>query len=358
MSGITRLVLIYGGPSAEHEVSCVSALHVSRAVDRSQFEVHVLGVSRELRWVDATEVANALPSDAASLPSPDGLDGLVQLPVPLLEAIGDGGTPPVVFPLIHGTMGEDGRLQGLLESSGVPYVGAGVLASALCMEKHVAKAVLRDGGLPQGDFRVVRVGDLSETTVEGIGLELGYPCFVKPSGQGSSVGVAKVDTADALLKALRSALEYGDVALVEGYIDGREIELAVLGNAQPRCTAPGEIVPSQDFYDYADKYSLGEAELLIPAPVPPDLADAARALALDAYRALEVEGFARVDLFLVRSGALLVNEVNTIPGFTPISMYPKLWEHEGLAYAELITELVELAHERFARHQAFRRSVE
>ena len=353
----TRLVLIYGGPSAEHDVSRVSALHVSRAIDRTQFDVHIIGVSRGYGWVDATSVAGALDERADSLPSPDDLDGLDRLPRPLFEAVAGREDTAVVFPLIHGTMGEDGTLQGLIEASGLACVGAGVLASAVCMEKHIAKAVLKDAGVSQTPFAVLRSNELSDHAVKRIGDQLGYPAFVKPSGQGSSVGVSKVHTDDAMAKALRVAFEYGDVAVVEAFVDGREIELAVMGNDDPMCTVPGEIVPSQDFYDYEDKYSLGQAELRIPAPLDSGIVARAREIALRTYRLLEVEGYARVDAFVAADGTIHINEVNTIPGFTPISMFPKLWEHEGVAYGELISRLVGLARERHARRHAWRRSL-
>jgi D-alanine-D-alanine ligase len=349
----STLIIVYGGPSAEHEVSCVSALHVARAVDPASFRVAVAGLARDRTWVDATRVFRSLGPDAERLPSPDTLEGRGDLGV-LLEMAARPDT--VIFPLIHGTLGEDGALQGVFETMGAAYVGASVAASAVCMEKHVTKAVLASAGVPQGDYRVVRSTDIGPRTVADLGAALGFPCFVKPSGQGSSVGVSKASSEDALAKALNLALEFGDVAVVESSIEGSEIELAVLGNLDPECTGPGEVVPSQDFYDYEDKYELGTAELHIPARLPDAVSEAARRIALRAYRALDLEGFARVDLFVTSDGQCLVNEVNTIPGFTPISMYPKLWEHEGLAYSDLIARLVGLALERAEHRAGFRRT--
>ena len=349
----STLIIIYGGPSAEHEVSCVSALHVARAVDPARLAVAVVGVARDRTWVDATSVVAALDPDVAALPSPDTMDGRSDLSV-LLRLAAEPGA--VLFPLIHGTLGEDGALQGLFETMGVAYVGAGVSASAVCMEKHVAKAVLAAAGVPQGRYRVVRASDVGPDTAVSLGADLGYPCFVKPSGQGSSVGVSKVSSDDAMTKALNLAHEFGEVAVVESAIVGSEIELAVLGNFDPECSGPGEVVPSQDFYDYEDKYELGTAELHIPARLPDAVKASARRVAIDAYRALDVEGFARVDLFATANGSCFVNEVNTIPGFTPISMYPKLWEHEGLGYSDLIARLVELAEDRAARRSRLRRT--
>ncbi len=345
-----RLILVYGGPSAEHDVSRVSALHVSRAADPDRFDVELIGVTHDGAWTNATALADR---SGAALTSPDELDA-ERSPAPLFAAIAAAPATVVVFPLIHGPMGEDGTLQGLLEIARVPYVGAGVLASAVCMEKPVTKAVLRDAGIPQSRFRVVRAGELQPDLLRTLGADLGYPVFVKPSGQGSSVGVAKVDSDGALGQAITTALRYGESVVVEEYIQGRELEVAVLGNDRPECTPAGEIVPSQDFYDYEDKYVLGAAELRIPAPLDPDVMDEARRLAVSAYRTLQVEGFARVDLFLRGARELLVNEVNTIPGFTPISMYPKLWDHAGVGYRNLISRLVDLGIERFERRRSYR----
>jgi len=347
-----RLVVLFGGRSAEHEVSCVSALHVLRAVDPTRYDVEPIGITREGRWVESSEAVAALGSGASALPSPDNSRGDEVDPLPAVMA--DGNAPVVVLPLLHGPMGEDGTVQGMLELAGIPYVGAGVLASALCMDKAAAKDVLASHGLPQARWLSARDVDVDDDFLHRVGTELGWPVFVKPSNLGSSVGVSKVADAAALGPAVDVALRYDEYVVVEEAVVGREIECAVLGNEDPRASVPGEVVPSHDFYDYEDKYVDGQAGLLVPAPLPDAVADEVRRLAVAAYRALRVDGMARVDFFYEEQGrGLLVNELNTIPGFTPISMYPKLWEASGISYDKLVDELVSLALDRHARRQRF-----
>ncbi len=261
----------------------------------------------------------------------------------------------VVLPLLHGPSGEDGTVQGLLEVVGVPYVGAGVLASSLCMDTGSAKDVLKAHGLPQPRWRCLRETELNERLVAGLVADLGLPLFVKPANMGSSVGVSRADNAEELVAALATARRYDEYVVVEeGLSRPREIELAVLGNAEPRSSVAGEVAPSRDFYDFEDKYLAGTAALRIPADLTPDEAAEAQRLALTAYRALRVDGMARVDLFHEAGGrGFLVNELNTMPGFTPISMYPRLWEASGLSSAGLVDELVRLALERHDRRSTF-----
>ena len=263
------------------------------------------------------------------------------------------GVIDVVFPLLHGPFGEDGTVQGLFELAGVPYVGAGVAASALCMDKALCKRVLVGAGLPVARFVEVREAEWRTRRVDVVAAvgSLGYPNFVKPANLGSSVGVTKVRDAGGLPHAIDEALAYDPVALAEEYVRGRELEVAVLGDDDPAATLPGEVVPGHEFYDFEDKYVEEGAKLLIPAPLDDSTAEEARSLALSAYRAAGVEGMARVDLFLRDDGQLLVNEINTIPGFTPISMYPKLWEASGVTYAELCDRLIALAIERHHRRR-------
>ena len=349
----TRLVVLFGGRSAEHEVSCISALHVLAAVDRERYDVVPIGITREGRWVDASAAVDAVPAGAGSLPSPDELPGS---DLDRLAAVAPTeGDRVVVFPLLHGPMGEDGTVQGLLEVVGVPYVGAGVLASSLCMDKGKAKDVLAASALPQPRWRSLRENELTEQAVAAVVDHLGLPLFVKPANMGSSVGVARVANVPELLDALAAARRYDEyVVIEEGLIRPREIEVAVLGNAEPRPSLPGEVVASHDFYDFEDKYLAGTAGLRVPADVGPDEVAEVQRLALAAYRALRVDGMARVDLFYERAGrGFLVNEVNTIPGFTPISMYPRLWEASGLPYPRLVDELVRLALERHQRRSSF-----
>lgn len=349
-----RLVLLFGGRSAEHEVSCISALHVLRAIDPSRFEVVPIGVTREGHWLSASESVAALPAAAAALPSPDGQSGEELDPLQTLLPRSAGSAPAVVFPLIHGPTGEDGTIQGLLETAGVPYVGAGVAASALCMDKGLAKRVLAGCGLPVGDWIGLRRNELGAGLAQRVGEALGYPVFVKPANLGSSVGVSRVPDPSELEAALDLALRYDEYVVIEEAVVGREIEVAVLGNESPRASVPGEIRPSHDFYDFDDKYLESGAGLLVPAPLSPAEADEVRALAVSAYRALQVDGMARVDFFFEEQGrGFLINELNTIPGFTPISMYGRLWAETGLGYRDLVEELVRLALDRHSRRAAF-----
>jgi len=355
-----RLVVLFGGRSAEHEVSCISALHVLQAADRDRFDVVPIGITREGRWVESGDAVAALGAGAAALPSPDDSDGaeLDPLPAILPERSGGAEQQVVVLPLLHGPMGEDGTVQGLLELAGVPYVGAGVLASALCMDKSAAKDMLARYGLPQPRWLAGREHELDSASVRDWVSrainELGLPVFVKPANLGSSVGVTKAHDHHELLAGIEEALRYDDRVVIEEAIAGREIEVAVLGNSAPRASVPGEIVPGNEFYDFDDKYLDGTAELRIPAPLSEELTDEVRTLAVKAYEALRVDGMARVDFFLEEDGrGFLVSEVNTIPGFTPISMYPKLWEASGVPYSELIDELVRLAIERSTRRSGF-----
>jgi D-alanine-D-alanine ligase len=349
-----RLVVLFGGRSAEHEVSCISALHVLRAADPSRFDIVPIGITRDGRWVDSGDARAILAGSAGALPSPDDSDASELDPLPAIVPPDHDASDVVVFPLVHGPMGEDGTVQGLLDLAGVPYVGAGVLGSALCMDKSAAKDVLAARGLPQAKWLTARERDVDEAFVTRVLDELGLPAFVKPANLGSSVGVTKAHDEAELRDALSEAFRYDEYVIVEEAIDGREVEVAVLGNASPRASLPGEVVPSHEFYDFDDKYLDGTAGLRIPAPLPDEATERVRELAIDAYRALRVDGMARADFFYEEDGrGFLVNELNTIPGFTPISMYPKLWEASGLPYDELVDELVRLALERHARRSRF-----
>ncbi|MGQ0831796.1 MAG: D-alanine--D-alanine ligase family protein [Microthrixaceae bacterium] len=351
-----RLVVLFGGQSAEHEVSCVSAWHVLRAVDPSRYDLEAVGITREGQWVRADDAIAALRSGTEALPSASVADqrleavGTAIEPLPALRPSAAADLPVVVLPLIHGTRGEDGTVQGMLELANVPFVGAGVLGSALCMDKLKAKDVLAAHGLPQVGWVGLRDTELDAAPhrVEEAGLT--YPVFVKPANLGSSVGVSRVAGPEGLAEACATAAAYDEWIVIEQGVAAREIEVAVLGNASPRASVPGEVRPTHDFYDYDDKYLDGAAELIIPADLPAEITAELQRLAVEAFTVLRCDGMARVDFFyLPEQDRVLINEVNTIPGFTPISMYPKMWEASGLTYPELIDELVRLALERHER---------
>ena len=346
-----RLVVLFGGRSAEHEVSCVSAASVLGALDPDRYEVVPVGITEEGRWVHATAAVEALLAGAGSLPRALSATGPEVQPLPTLAR--DGAAPVVVLPLLHGPFGEDGTVQGLLELADVPYVGAGVLGSALCMDKAAAKDVLARHGLPQCRHLAVRDVEVADALVERVGATLGYPVFVKPANLGSSIGVTKVAGPEGLLAAVATATAFDEWVVIEEAVVGREIECGVLGTRELAASVPGEIVPGAEFYDYDDKYSGDGATLVVPAELPAGVAEEVRALAVAAAAALRAEGMARVDFFYEEAGrGLLVNEVNTIPGFTPWSMFPQLWAATGVPYDELLDRLVGLALERHGRRSA------
>jgi D-alanine-D-alanine ligase len=365
-----RLVVLFGGRSAEHDVSCVSARHVIAAVDPARYDIEPIGITRDGEWVRAEAAMTALAAGPERLPDRLTAAGPSVDALPLLAQPANTTSATVVLPILHGPMGEDGTVQGLLELAGVPYVGAGVLASALCMDKVAAKNHLAAHGVPQVRYRWmtvdtddhggVRRPDGSPSTIAAevdAAIEaLGLPLFVKPANMGSSVGVSRAVGLDETIAAVELAATYDRTVLIEEEVVGREIEVAVLGNESPEASVAGEIVPGADFYDYADKYDDG-ADLRVPAPLDEAELAEVRRLAIAAFRALGVEGLARVDFFYERGPdgegrGWLVNELNTMPGFTPISMYPKLWAASGLDYPGLIDRLVGLA---LARHQRSQR---
>jgi D-alanine-D-alanine ligase len=337
----TRLVVLFGGASAEHDVSCVSGRHVLVAA-RSNYTLDPVGITRTGQWVKVTETARQL---AAGEELPDSLEVVGEPIDPLAYLDPDC----VVFPVLHGPMGEDGSLQGLLEMAAVPYVGSGVLGSALCMDKLIAKEVLDAKSIPQCRHLAVNSSEWSAATAADLVDELGTPLFVKPANMGSSIGVSRATDVGEIDAALKLAFSYDEWVVVEEAVAGREIECSVLGNRTPRVSVAGEIVPGADFYSYEDKYENG-ADLRIPADLPAAQLAELQDIAATAYLALRAEGLARADFFLEDPGrGFLLNELNTMPGFTPISMYPKLWDASGLPYDQLIDELVGLARERFER---------
>ncbi len=351
-----RIAILFGGRSAEHEVSCVSARSVMDALDRERYEVVSIGITKEGSWHLLPGGPPALPSNTSKgLPevtSELGHEVALDQEPGAQALVAEDGTRTeidVVFPVLHGPFGEDGSVQGMLEIAGVPYIGAGVLGSALGMDKAVQKVLFADAGLPVVPHEVVREREWEEDAegVEARAEHLGYPLFAKPATLGSSVGVTKVREAGGLRRGLEEALRYARKALLERSMEGaREIECAVLGNDDPVASIAGEIVPAGEFYDYRSKYLDEGSRLIIPADIPPEVLENVQRMAVAAFRAIECAGMARVDFFLRDPDELVVNEINTIPGFTPISMYPMLWEASGVPYAELIDRLADLAVER------------
>jgi D-alanine-D-alanine ligase len=322
-----RVAVIYGGRSGEHEVSLRSAKSIIDALDPDKYKVLHYLISKEGKW-----------SPRPIVPEPHGNPEI-----------------DVVFPALHGTFGEDGTLQGLLELAGLPYVGAGVLASSVSMDKEVMKRLAKERGLPVVDYLVFSSSELKDS--DGICSKFEFPVFVKPANLGSSVGISKAHNCVELKSALELAASFDRKVIVERGIEGREFECAVLGNEDPIASVPCEILPSREFYDYDDKYLLEKAGTVIPADLPPEQTRELQQLAVECYRAVECEGMARVDFLLeTATNRLFINEINTLPGFTSISMYPKMWEHSGLPMPKLVDRLIELALERHAAKQHLRYS--
>ncbi len=340
--------LLYGGLSSEHEVSINSARNVLAALDTARYTVTPIRIDRQGRWHAETAERTVLNGTAGE---GDGRRVLFAPAERGAELRLDGAEPlglDVVVPMIHGQNGEDGRMQGFLTILGLPYVGPDVLGSAVCMDKEVAKRLLRDAGLPVVPFRILRPGQAAD--YDEIAAELGATLFVKPANAGSSVGVSKVESAEALDEALENAFHYDRKVLVEAAITGREIECAVLGNEEPLASVPGEIVVTATFYTYEAKYLDADASRMdVPADLPAEVAERVRALAAQAFTILGCEGMARVDFFVTPDGTLYINEINTIPGFTERSMYPVMMQHTGLAFGPLVDRLIQLALDRHAR---------
>lgn len=347
----TTLVVIFGGQSAEHDVSCVTAAHVLRAANPNSYRTVPVGIARDGRW-HLPDMAELLVGgvDPASVPAHLIAVGTVTTST-VLSVLSESG-PIVVMPLLHGPLGEDGTIQGLLEMLDLPYVGSAVLASAVAMDKGVSKSLFAHAGIPQARHTTLREDAVTPNSLNDVVLTLGFPIFVKPANMGSSVGVSKAHDLDELGAAIQLAASYDQWIVCEEAIVGREIEVAVIGNRTPRASVAGEITPGNDFYDYEDKYVTDAATLKIPARLTSVQSDDVRALAIAAYEALHCEGMARVDFFFEENGrGFLCNEINTIPGFTPISMYPKLWAASGLSYPDLIDELIDHALERHGRRK-------
>ncbi|TVY03216.1 D-alanine--D-alanine ligase [Cohnella terricola] len=376
MGNKIRVGLVYGGRSGEHQVSLQTALAVLKAFDYDKYELVPFYITPEGQWRSGP-LLSAPPSAVAELQfAPSGaeagaaetsvavrggnalfpvLQGMSEKMLSEGEAAGDGKAVDVMLPLLHGTFGEDGTIQGLFEMANMPYAGAGVLASSVGMDKVAMKTMFAHAGLPQVGYRhFIRFQWKKERESVLANIEeLGYPCFVKPANLGSSVGVSKARNREELVAAIEEALRYDRKVVVEEFVDAREIEVAVLGNDDPRASVPGEICSSNEFYDYKAKYIDGKSVMVIPAEIPQEVADAVREMAIRAFRSIDGSGLCRADFFLRRSdGALFINEVNTMPGFTPYSMYPLMWKETGVSYRELLDTLIQLALERHEERQS------
>ncbi len=363
-----RVLLLFGGRSAEHDVSRVTAVAVAKALDPSRYEIVPVAITTDGRWLFADHAQRMIEQGPKALPAALPVDGEPVSELGDLVARGDHGADvesvrgsaslhaDVVFPLLHGPYGEDGTVQGLLELAGLPYVGAGVVGSAVGMDKVMMKRAFEACGLPIARYATFRDGHDRVGFAAQIEADLGYPCFVKPANLGSSVGVSKARDRASFDAALDLALRFDEWVIAEEAISGREVEVSILGDDPPEASMPGEVVPGDEFYSYADKYEHDDARLLIPAPLTPEQTDELRALAIRAFEACRCEAMARVDFFLEETRVdgspgrgFLANEVNTIPGFVAgVSQYPRLWEESGVSYPELLDRLIELA---FARHE-------
>ena len=362
-----RVLLLFGGRSAEHDVSRVTAVAVANALDPSRYEIVPIAITTDGRWLFADQAQRMIEQGSMSLPAALPVEGEPVSELGDLVARGEHGADvegaahgpldvDVVFPLLHGPYGEDGTVQGLLELAGLPYVGAGVIGSAVGMDKVMMKRAFAACGLPIARYAPFRDGYDRVAFAAQVETELGYPCFVKPANLGSSVGVSKARDRASFDAALDLALRFDEWVIAEEAITGREIEVSILGDDPPEASVPGEVVPGDEFYSYADKYEHDDARLLIPAPLSPERSEEVRDLAIRAFDACRCEAMARVDFFFEEQRGdgtpgrgFLANEVNTIPGFVAgVSQYPRLWEESGVSYPELLDRLIDLA---FARHE-------
>jgi len=358
--------ILFGGKSTEHEVSLQSAKNVIDALDKDRYDVTLIGIDKSGRWYlndksqfmlnssDPKRIAlNITNKNVAFVPGAESKQMLCISDKSLCKNI------DVVFPILHGPYGEDGTVQGLLKLANLPFVGAGVLGSAIGMDKDVTKRLLRDAGIPIAKFVVVYTWEREKINFISVSRELGLPLFIKPANAGSSIGVSKVNNEADFVNALEKAFEFDNKVLIEEFVQGREIECAVLGNQAPIASGIGEIIAQRDFYSYEAKYIDESGALLkIPANIPDKLVKAIQKMAITTFKILGCEGMARVDFFLTTDNKLLVNEINTIPGFTNISMYPKLWELSGISYSQLIDRLIQLALDRHARDKRLKTSID
>jgi len=360
-----RVGIVFGGKSAEHEVSLQSAKNIIDAIDKQKFELTLLGIDKQGAWHinDATNyLLNADNPALIALNRSNKNVALIpgQIHSQLIESQNANALAQldIIFPIVHGTLGEDGSLQGMLRMANIPFVGSNVLGSAVSMDKDVTKRLLRDAGLNVVSFVTLTRANRHNYSFADISRQLELPLFIKPANQGSSVGVSKIKTEQEFNQAIELAFRFDHKVLVEKAIIGREIECAILGNDYPKASVCGEIVVNDEFYSYDTKYiSEAGARVVVPANLPKHINSKIQQIAIQAFQSLECKGMARVDVFLTPSDDVIINEVNTLPGFTNISMYPKLWEASGVGYRELITTLIELALERHQQDQQLQSSV-
>lgn len=355
MSKKVRVAILFGGKSAEHEVSLRSARNVAEAIDKNKYDVALIGIDKAGHWLPPQRSAALLgaasvPASETSIALAPGENGLISS-----SEEPEAGRIDVVFPILHGPSGEDGTVQGLLRLANVPFVGAGVLGSAVGMDKDVMKRLLRDAGIPIGKFLVATRSE--PVSFEAAQKELGLPLFIKPANLGSSVGVSKVLDMQQYTAAVSDAFQYDTKIIIEEFIKGREIECSVLGNENPIASVPGEVIVHSDFYSYDAKYTdENGASLHIPAALNEATTKRIQELAVKTFKVVCCEGMGRVDSFVTEDGRVFVNEINTIPGFTNISMYPKMWEASGISYSDLIDRLIQLAIERFEKQRQLKTS--
>jgi D-alanine-D-alanine ligase len=342
-----KVAVLFGGQSSEHEVSRISAQSVLENIDRDRFAIKAIGITKSGEWLTYDGDISLLGTGQWEEVARKKCQG------DAYTKLREKNSVDVVFPVLHGPNGEDGSIQGLLQLVDIPYVGCNILSSAVGMDKEFAKLVFNNAGIPQADYIKVMRSELEELKgemdelLERVSDKLGWPCFVKPANAGSSVGVSKVKDPKELFKALKFAAKYDSKILIEEFIKGRELECAVLGNDSPTASTVGEIIPSNDFYDYNAKYIDGKSGTVIPADIDERAMEQIRDYSVRAFKALGCSGLSRVDFFLEESGRVILNEINTMPGFTSISMYAKLWEASGIPYKELITRLIDLAFESY-----------
>jgi D-alanine-D-alanine ligase len=348
-----RLGILFGGKSVEHEVSLTSAASVISALDPNNFAITVIGITKSGKLAGRAEIAKMLPPHVLSRVDVYCKSDILRLRSDSKSGFDQSGksVPEIIFPLLHGPNGEDGTIQGLLEMAGIPYIGCGVLASAAGMDKDMMKRLFQQAGLPGVPYCVVYEQDLNgnlSALRRSAERQFGYPMFSKPANLGSSVGICKIHDAKEFEQAVRFSAQYDSKLIIEKGIDARELECGILGNGNPKASVVGEVHPSREFYDYTDKYESPDSSVEIPAQISRKAAAEVRDIAVRAFRAIDGSGLARVDFFLERdSGKVWLNEINTMPGFTPISMYPKLWEASGMPFKELVQNLVSLGLERF-----------